>query len=45
MKLIAMSIISNSNFIHVKSEYAVPDGFIDLVLFPYQTEGAIVLIE
>lgn len=45
IKVAAMSIISTSNYIHMKSEYPVPGGYIDLVLFPYQTEGATALIE
>lgn len=45
VKLIAMSIVQTSKFIHVKSEYPVPNGYIDLVFFPYHTEGAVALIE
>lgn len=44
-KIAAMAITKTNASILVKSEYPVPEGYIDLVLFPYQTEGATALIE
>lgn len=44
-KIAAMAIIKTNASVLVKSEYPVPEGYIDLVLFPYQTEGATALIE
>lgn len=45
MKLLIVSIINGSNFIRMKSEFAVSEGFIDLILYPYQIEGTTALIE
>lgn len=45
MKIAAMAIAKANASALVKSEYAVPNGYIDLVLFPYQIEGVTALIE
>lgn len=44
-KIAAMAIAKANASVLVKSEYAVPNGFIDLVFFPYKTDGATALIE
>lgn len=44
-KIAAMAIAKANASILVKSEYPVPEGYIDLVFFPYQTEGTTALIE
>lgn len=44
-KVAAMAIAKTNASILVKSEYSVPNGYIDLVFFPYQTEGVTALFE
>lgn len=45
LKIACAAVCRSNSSVLFKSEYPVPNGFIDFVLFPYQVEGATALVE
>ena len=45
VKIAAAAIAQSNKYVLLKSEYPVEEGYVDIVLFPYHTQGITALFE